>query len=89
MFYVYAVYNQENNKTYIGQTENLAERLKLHNEKEFRGSYTSRFSGEWQLVYQEELGTRKEALIRERQLKSFRGRESIKRLIVNSPVAQR
>ena len=82
MYYVYAVYNQANNKLYIGQTENLEERIRLHNDKEFKGSYTSRFSGNWKFVYQEEVSTRKEALAREKQLKSYRGREFIKKLIL-------
>ncbi|MBI3955823.1 GIY-YIG nuclease family protein [Candidatus Gottesmanbacteria bacterium] len=81
MYYVYAVYNQENNKIYVGQTENIDERLKLHNSKEFKGSYTSRFSGNWKLVYKEEVKTRKEALVREKQLKSYQGRQLIKRFI--------
>ena len=82
MYYVYAVYNQENNKIYIGQTENLHERLRLHNNKEFKGSYTSRFSGIWMLIYKVEMNSRKEALEREKQLKSYRGREFVKKLIV-------
>lgn len=81
MYYVYAVYNQENDKIYIGQTENIGERLKLHNDKKFKSSYTSRFSGNWKLVYQEKQNTRKDALIREKQLKSYRGREFVKNLI--------
>jgi putative endonuclease len=85
--YVYAVYNRENNKIYIGQTENLNERLKLHNTKEFVGSFTSRFNGHWELIYKEEVKTRKEALIREKQLKSYRGREFIKKFI-HSPVVR-
>lgn len=89
MYYVYAVYNRENNKTYIGQTDNLEERVALHNSKTFKGSYTSRFSGEWKVVYKEETNTRQEALRREKQLKSYRGREQIKKLIHHSPVAQR
>ena len=87
MYYVYAVYNQENNKIYIGQTENLEVRLDLHKSKTFNNSYTSRFSGNWILIYKEEIYTRKEALIREKQLKSYRGREYVKNLI-HSPVAQ-
>ncbi len=70
MYYIYAVYNQENDKIYIGQTENIAERVKLHNNKEFKGSYTAKFSGHWELIYKEEVNTRKEALAREKQLKS-------------------
>jgi putative endonuclease len=86
--YVYAVFNRENNKIYIGQTGNLEQRLRLHNSREFKGSYTSRFSGNWGVVYREEVKTRTEALIREKQLKSYRGREFIKNLI-HSPVALR
>ena len=81
MYYIYAVYNQENNKIYIGQTEDLEKRLTLHNNKKFKDSYTSRFSGKWNLIYKEEVNTRKEALVREKQLKSYQGRQFIKKLI--------
>ncbi len=88
MFYIYALYNKKHAKIYIGQTDNLGLRIKLHNSKEFKKSYTSRFDGEWILLYKEELKTRSDALKREKQLKSYRGREFIKNLIY-SPVAQR
>ncbi len=87
MFYVYAVYNKKHSKIYIGQTDNLEIRIKLHNSKEFKKSYTARFDGEWELVYKEIVDTRLDALKREKQLKSYRGREFIKNLIF-SPVAQ-
>lgn len=85
MYYVYAVYNRENNKIYIGQTEDIEERISLHNSKTFKGSYTSRFSGDWKLIYKEKVNTRQEALKREKQLKNYRGREHIKKLIYRSP----
>ena len=81
MFYVYTIYNKDNNKIYIGQTENLKERLKLHNNKTFKNSYTSRYSGKWKLIYKELLNTRSEAIRREKQLKSYRGRQFIKSFI--------
>lgn len=37
-----------------------------------------RYAGEWALVYSEEVETRSEALKRERQLKSARGRVFIR-----------
>ena len=77
MYFVYAVHNQEAGKYYIGQTSNLDERLRMHNDHTFK-SYTSRFEGEWKLIYKEMVSTRLEALKREKQLKSFRGREFIK-----------
>lgn len=78
-YYVYAIYNDKHNKIYIGQTSNLSERLNLHNNRVFINSYTCRFDGNWILIYKEELNSRKEALIREKQLKSYRGREFIKK----------
>ena len=35
MFYVYAVYNQKHDKIYIGQTDDLEQRIRLHNSKQF------------------------------------------------------
>jgi len=81
MFYLYAIYNLKYHKIYIGQTENLTRRIKFHNNKTFHKCYTSRFDGKWQLIYQEEVATRQEALKREKQLKSFRGREFVKTFI--------
>ncbi len=81
MYFIYAIYNRNNDKIYIGQTENIEERLELHNDKTFKHSYTSRFDGEWILIYKEETSNRLLALKREKQLKSFRGREFIKQHI--------
>ncbi len=77
MFWVYAIYNQINDKIYIGQTKNLSKRLSEHNQK--RGNhYTAKFEGEWKLIYKESIATRLEAIQREKQLKSQKGREFIK-----------
>lgn len=81
MYYVYCIYNQKHGKIYIGQTEDLPLRLKMHNESTFRQSYTSRFDGIWQLIYSEHCSTRQEVLKREKQLKSYRGREFLKSFI--------
>lgn len=81
MYFVYAVYNHKHNKIYIGQTIDLDERIRLHNSGTFTNSFTNRFSGIWTLIYKEIFKTRNEALIREKQLKSYRGREFIKKHI--------
>ena len=80
MWFVYAIYNRTNNKIYIGETGSIKKRLIEHNKK--RGNhFTSKFDGDWELIYKEEVVDRKRALTREKQLKSFRGREFIKKLI--------
>ncbi|MFZ2300058.1 MAG: GIY-YIG nuclease family protein [Candidatus Moraniibacteriota bacterium] len=80
MYTVYAIYNKTQEKIYIGQTSNLENRLQLHNNGTFKG-YTARFDGKWAVIYSEEFSTRQEALQREKQLKSFRGREFVKQRI--------
>lgn len=82
MYTVYAVYNRLAGKFYVGQTKNLRDRVKLHNNRTFK-SYTSRFPGKWELIYQESVATRPEALMREKQLKSHRGRDFVKQFINN------
>lgn len=81
MFVVYALYNKRANKIYIGQSNNIDERIKLHNKQFFKNSFTSRFKGEWEIIYKEEVKTRQEALKREKQLKSYQGRKFIKKFI--------
>ena len=81
MYFVYALYNKQFDNIYIGQTENLAERLRQHNEKMFKNSFTARFEGEWILIYNEQTENRQKALVREKQLKSFRGREFVRKNI--------
>ena len=77
MHFVYAIYNSSAGKLYIGETSNIARRLDEHNQK--RGNhFTAKFEGEWVLIHKESLATRSEALKREKQLKSYRGREYLK-----------
>jgi len=81
MYYVYAVYNKKNLKIYVGQTKDLEERITLHNSKVFKDSYTAKFDGKWKLIYTEKVISKQEALKREKQLKSHRGRDFIKQNI--------
>ena len=81
MFTVYVIYNREHGKIYIGKTKDLRQRLELHKTVTFPNAYTARFSGEWMVIYTEQASDRTAALRREKQLKSFRGREFVKKHI--------
>ena len=82
MYCAYAI-KSDKNKIYIGQTSNLEERLKRHNGflKNKESSYTHKNGEIWKLIHKEEFLTRKEAVAREKSLKSYQGREFIKKLI--------
>jgi putative endonuclease len=75
MYAVYVLYSQRFRKIYIGQTESIARRLVEHNNG-LLSTYTKRYKP-WKIVYTEEYDTRAEALKREKQLKSQKGREFI------------
>ena len=81
MFTVYALYSSTFNKIYIGYTSNLEERLLSHNELATKG-YTVRFRP-WVLIYTEDYKTKKDAMSREKQLKSAKGRDFIWDIINN------
>ena len=81
MYKVYALYSPTYNKIYIGYSSNLEERLLSHNELATKG-YTVRFRP-WIVIYTEDYKTKKEAMLREKQLKSANGREFIWDIINN------
>ena len=81
MFTVYVVVNLQK-EIYIGQTNNFSRRLEEHNDPNCRLTlHTKRRSGPWQLVHSENYPTRSEAIRREKQLKSSRGRAWIRSLM--------
>ncbi|RPI64894.1 MAG: GIY-YIG nuclease family protein [Ignavibacteriales bacterium] len=75
MYKVYVLYSNIYNKIYVGQTEDIDRRLYEHNNG-LLSTYTKRYKP-WKVIYQEEYSTRSEALRREKQLKSQKGREFI------------
>ncbi len=81
MYTVYAIYNLVIDKIYIGQTSQLKRRLREHGKPSKH--FTGKIQGEWVLIYQESVATRSEALKREKQLKSYRGRKFVKQFIIN------
>jgi len=78
MSYVYILESVSTGQFYIGSTTDLTRRLAEHQ----RGHTPStRNRGPWKLVYQEEHPTLGEARRRERQLKGWKSRRSLKELI--------
>ena len=78
---VYVLYSGSFDKIYIGYISNLESRLESHNKLATRG-WTVKFRP-WEIVYTEEFETKSEAMRREKELKSARGRAFIRNLILN------
>jgi putative endonuclease len=59
----------------------LTKRIKGHNSSKSRWT---RKKGPWHLIYKEEYPTKKEAFSRERQIKSYKGGEALRKLLEKS-----
>ncbi|HNV29241.1 MAG TPA: GIY-YIG nuclease family protein [Cyclobacteriaceae bacterium] len=79
MFTVYALYSETHQKIYIGYTSDLIARIASHNSLSDKG-YTRKFRP-WKVIYSEEIQSKADAMRREKQLKSAKGREFIWNLI--------
>ena len=78
VFYVYILRNPDGH-TYVGQTNNIERRLDEHNDPSYHGTlHTKRYKLPWTLVHCEQFNTRSEAMKREFELKTGKGRDWIK-----------
>jgi len=78
MFFIYVLWSDKLKKRYIGCTDNLDKRLKEHN----RGCNKFTKGGiPWVFIYQEEFINKKEALKREKYVKSGVGRSWLDKIL--------
>ena len=79
MFKVYILYSETKNKYYVGYTrDSITERIRKHNSnhKGFTGE-----TGDWEMKYSEIFETNKEAINREKQIKGWKSKKLIEKLI--------
>ncbi|WP_040671081.1 GIY-YIG nuclease family protein [Nitritalea halalkaliphila] len=79
MFTVYALYSQKFDKLYIGFTANLEQRLLSHNVLGKKG-WSIKFRP-WTVLHIETFETKSEAMKREKELKSGKGRQFLRALL--------
>ena len=81
MFYVYILESIQSKRYYIGQTENLEERIERHNKG--RNLSTKAYLP-WELKWWKEYETRAEAMKIEKKIKGIKKRESIKSFVTEN-----
>jgi putative endonuclease len=68
----------------VGQTSDLSRRLAQHNDPECRLTlHTKRYPGPWRLLHCEEFPSRAAAMRREKELKTGKGRDWIKQVLLH------
>jgi putative endonuclease len=78
MYTVYILKNL-NSHYYIGFTSDVERRLKYHNTGKNK---STRNKGPWTIVYKENFEEKKLAWFREKQIKSYKGGEAFKKLVI-------
>ena len=76
--YVYILQSLKDNRYYIGETGNVDDRVLFHNSGRQR---STRNRIPLRLILVEEFPNRKEALKREKQIKSWKGGQAFRKLI--------
>ncbi|MEW6616899.1 MAG: GIY-YIG nuclease family protein [Patescibacteria group bacterium] len=81
MYYTYILKSEKTGKHYVGSCENIESRLKRHTS----GRNKSTKAGiPWKLIYFEAFLTKQDSYRREFQIKSFKGGEAFKKLIISN-----
>jgi putative endonuclease len=80
-YFFYIIYSNQFNRYYIGHTNNLKKRIRKHNTN--HKGYTG-VANDWQVVYSEVYQTKSDAYRREREVKAWKSRNQIEKLIVGS-----
>jgi len=80
MFVVYFLRSRKDSSFYVGQTSNIENRLQRHNKGLIRSTKHRR---PFDLIYRENFNTRREAMLREKYLKSIAGVKEKKAIIVS------
>ena len=75
-YFIYILRSLVNNNIYVGSTENVENRIKLHNLGKVKSTRGYR---PWQLLEQQEFNSRSEAVMQERFLKNHQQKEILKR----------
>jgi putative endonuclease len=78
VFSVYILKSSVTDKYYIGQTSDIDKRLLYHNSGY---SKSTKAVIPWKLVYSENFDTRQQAMNREAELKKYKGRVMIEKII--------
>ena len=83
MYIVYILQSAKNGRFYIGCTKNINKRIKLHNKGRVKSTKAYR---PWKVRYKERYDNLSRARKRENQLKSWKNRARIKKLIDTGPI---
>ncbi|WP_430906462.1 GIY-YIG nuclease family protein [Maribacter sp. 2-571] len=83
MHYLYILYSKKADRYYVGETPELDNRLRLHNQHHFKKGFT-KAADDWKIVLSKECGSKRPAVFLERFIKRMKSRKFIEK-VCNDP----
>jgi len=82
MFYTYIIESETTKKLYIGQTNDIDDRLHRHNSNQ---NLATKNRGPWRLLFFKQFNSRAEAVQLERKLKAWKNPAKVRQWIETKP----
>ncbi|HMT11797.1 MAG TPA: GIY-YIG nuclease family protein [Ignavibacteria bacterium] len=78
---MYCLYSESRDRLYVGQTDNLERRIRQHNSGKVASTKPYR---PYRLIYFEEVKNRRNAMMREKELKTTKGRTFLRKILTEN-----
>jgi putative endonuclease len=83
--FLYILHSKTNTKYYVGETHDVKERIRKHNQHEYANAF-SKIANDWALALAFECNNRNEALFLERFIKKMKSKIFIEKIIRNPEI---
>ncbi|MCP9199652.1 GIY-YIG nuclease family protein [Gramella sp. GC03-9] len=87
MHYLYILFSEKINRFYVGETNDVEFRIKLHNDHHFKSSFTNA-ANDWKVALKFETACKEEALYLEKFLKRMKSKKFIEKVIEEPSILQ-
>jgi putative endonuclease len=87
MHILYIIYSKSQNKYYVGETNNIEERIVKHNTHYYNNSFT-KIAEDWELKFTFEFENKEDAIYLEKFIKKMKSRVFIEKIINNPEIVK-
>ena len=85
MHYLYIIYSPSKAKYYVGETHSITERIEMHNNHTYHGSFT-KIASDWRIALNFECIHKDDALFLEKFIKRMKSKKFILKIIENPAI---
>ena len=80
MYYLYVIYSKSVNRYYVGESPNVENRLRMHQNHYFKNGFT-KAATDWEVLLSKECRTKDDAIYLEKFVKRMKSKTFIRKII--------